>query len=527
MFPVDVLKQYKERKLKIYRNYCKKYKFYDKIAERSFNDKYNDVKFWKYMNFSRFNITKMFFETIKTRILDNANIVIVIFGITGGGKSEAGQYIATYIQKAFLELYGKEVKIRIAMSTAEFDKILPEMEEGDIGIRDESPKLSGTGSRTVQFNLDNLIKIVRAKQISFILVSPEIVRAPVVTAYLECAGKDKKGRINRFMVYDKDLKLMGRCYIPLHDNQELRERYEKKKYENIDGVLNNSGSVGIEINNKPLERDIKRYKRWCIENGIDKRRDIELQLPRFNSLLEDGDKISNITYYRKVLFSSVYTEIKNDKIEVVKESEINNDVNENKEIVKEDNLTIYKGFRFRNYQKELELYLNSLVNFRDKKRDFEIYRKYKNGTTQLKLRGIYKIDNSTVCKIVKKVEGAVSKYKGEFFEVNYQKYLQGLDKFKDVEVILDGDPGKPDIYVHDEMENILYVFSVKNLELNRNPYTILVEDLRPELKFAYDKKQFGDYEDVFMYLVVFDSLTEKLYVEEIEYLNPTYVNIYN
>ena len=73
----------------------------------------------------------------------------------------------------------------------------------------------------------------------------------------------------------------------------------------------------------------------------------------------------------------------------------------------------------------------------------------------------------------------------------------------------------------------MYLFSLKNLELNKNPYCVIVEELKPELQFAYYNYIFETFNNVILYLIVFDSLTEKIYGEEIDFRNPVNVNIYN
>ena len=94
-------------------------------------------------------------------------------------------------------------------------------------------------------------------------------------------------------------------------------------------------------------------------------------------------------------------------------------------------------------------------------------------------------------------------------------------------IVRDGKPGKPDIYIIDEEYNNMFIFSLKNLELNENPYCVIVEELKPELEFAYYNYTFETYDNVILYLIVFDSLTEEIYVEKIDFKNPTNVNIYN
>lgn len=73
----------------------------------------------------------------------------------------------------------------------------------------------------------------------------------------------------------------------------------------------------------------------------------------------------------------------------------------------------------------------------------------------------------------------------------------------------------------------MYIFSLKNLELNKKSFCTTKEQLKPELKFAYNKSIFEGYKKVVLYMIVFDSLTEKLYVNELDFRNPSNVNIYH
>ena len=73
----------------------------------------------------------------------------------------------------------------------------------------------------------------------------------------------------------------------------------------------------------------------------------------------------------------------------------------------------------------------------------------------------------------------------------------------------------------------MYILSLKNLKLNKNPHSIIVEELKPELLFAYYNYTFETFNNVILFLIVFDSLTEKIHVEEIDFRNPSNVNIYH
>ena len=190
-------------------------------------------------------------------------------------------------------------------------------------------------------------------------------------------------------------------------------------------------------------------------------------------------------------------------------------------------LDILKQFNFGNYQQELYDFIKQNVNWRNKSRDFEIYKEIQKGTLYSEIAGRLECDISTISKINKKVQSSINNLKGKFFEIEYEKYLRSLNKFQIDKIVRDGNPGKPDIYIDDNRNNVLYVLSLKNLEINKKSYCITKEQLKPELEFAYLKNTFEEYNKVILYLIVFDSLTEKLYVNELDFRNPSNVNIYH
>ena len=189
-------------------------------------------------------------------------------------------------------------------------------------------------------------------------------------------------------------------------------------------------------------------------------------------------------------------------------------------------LDILKQFNFWNYQQELYDFIKQNVNWRNKSRDFEIYKEIQRGTLYSEIAGRLECDISTISKINKKVQSSINNLKGKFFEIEYEKYLRSSNKFQKNKIVRDGKPGKPDIYIIDNIRKELYIFSLKNLEINKKFYCITKEQLKPELEFAYYKSTFEGYSKVILYLIVFDSFTEKLYIKELDYKEPSNINIH-
>lgn len=186
---------------------------------------------------------------------------------------------------------------------------------------------------------------------------------------------------------------------------------------------------------------------------------------------------------------------------------------------------VLKQFKFEKYQKELSDFIKQNVNWRNKDRDFKIYQEIQKGTLYSEIAERLECVISTISKTNSKVQSSINNLKGRFFEIEYEKYLKSLNKFKDCKIVRDGGPGKPDIYIIDKKNKELYVFSLKNLELNKDSFCIVKDKLMPELRFAH-KYAFEKFDKVTLYLIVFDSLTEKIYVEELDYNNPSNVTIH-
>lgn len=186
---------------------------------------------------------------------------------------------------------------------------------------------------------------------------------------------------------------------------------------------------------------------------------------------------------------------------------------------------ILKQFKFRNYKKELSDFIKQNTNWRDKNRDFEIYQEIREGTLYSEIAEKLECTISAISMINKKVQTSINNLKGRFFEIEFEKYLRSLDKFRNCRIVRDGNPGKPDIYIIDSKNSCLYIFSLKNLELNKKSFSIIKEKLKPEIRFAFNNSSFKNFKEVALYLIVFDSLTEQLHIRELDYNNPSNIII--
>ncbi|MFW9971342.1 MAG: hypothetical protein ACFFDF_14205, partial [Candidatus Odinarchaeota archaeon] len=194
-FKTNIRQRYSSRPYKII-NFCKYYRLEDNLEILSFNKRFSEPKL-RWVLRKSYDYTQKFIVAIAERIINKSNIIIVIFGTPNSGKSEGAQTLAFFIRYCLWKYLGIKVKTHLAFSTADFQNILTNMEAGDIGIRDESSKLSGIGSKNVQKYLDNITRAVRQDQNSFLFVDPTIMEPDVVYYFLETAGLKSFKRCRR------------------------------------------------------------------------------------------------------------------------------------------------------------------------------------------------------------------------------------------------------------------------------------------------------------------------------------------
>lgn len=160
------------------------------------------------------------------------------------------------------------------------------------------------------------------------------------------------------------------------------------------------------------------------------------------------------------------------------------------------------------------------AKWHDIKRDLAIYQEKKKGKYLKEIGENFGIDFTTVSVIVKKVQGAINYWKGKLFEDFIEKRLRESGLFK--KVIKEAGKGEADILAYAKDGKTLYIYSVKNIKIDRKPYFLTTEELRPELKRAL--LQTLDYK-IYLVLLVFDNHNDKAKQFEIDYNNPTNIDI--
>jgi len=308
--------------------------------------------------------------------------------------------------------------------------------------------------------------------------------------------------------------------IPLTTIREIKEfdaiADKNQSHDFVSGFLQFEEKNNLETNKELLvqyKKDLKSLKLWNSINDI-------------NEIKEESWEYYLLQTYFKI--NSCFEALKRGYLITAQLEDIMVEIDNywHNEDDAKPILDILKQFKFGNYQEELYDFIKQNTNWRNKNRDFEIYKDIQKGILYSEIAGRLECDISTISKINKKVQSSINNLKGKFFEIEYEKYLKSLDKFRNGKIVRDGTPGKPDIYIIDNIKKELYIFSLKNLELNKDSFCIVKDKLKPELEFAYLKNAFEEYNKVVLYLIVSDSLTEQLHIKEVDYKNPSNINIH-
>ena len=295
-----------------FHDFCEDYIFHFTGDRDAFNSRFNQGDMWKFLFYDR---TEDLFKDIDTVIIEGANFLIFIHGPGRFlGKSEGGFTIEFEYQKRYK--YHRRTKIEkyYRFDDGEMMEIFPQMKQGDIAMRDESPKTSGEGSDTITKNLENICNITRGKQVCFIFVNPKLIKVSGIDYYLEAAGICKKKRENRFLLYNRFYELMGVVYLKLHDDEEFRKEYVRKKNAFINKIMANSGGNYVPTDiEKYFKNAIDLYE-FCNEKEARTKIDVETYLESYNIQFrkpEDQEKqIRGIGDYIKRLIHNVVNALK-------------------------------------------------------------------------------------------------------------------------------------------------------------------------------------------------------------------------
>lgn len=533
-------------------DFCTVYQLEDDIQNNLFNQEFNDPSLlWIFIDPKTGKKTPPFTNellfAISTRILNKSHIFLFLFGPTNSGKSEFAQAIAKYYKSEFYRLLRIHIIVHFGFSDADLDDLFPNLGYGHIVIRDESSSVSGEDSGLLKTRIGNLIRVIRAHQNSFMFVNPDVVDVPLVDYYIRIAGKKGvyycsacdqeyinkricpvcknselevvyfKCKIRAIVYYKKVDPLtnrisfvpLGRMYLSLHTDAELRDLYEERKDKNIQFLKERSGLLGVHFNRERILKEAQILAQLCNKKHIRTKIGMQLEMIEYNSrfTMDEARKmIGGTDKHNKLLFEKTAQLIKSintdlDDGELNENDPINTDNNDNGE----DPFLPFKQFAFKYSNKDILKIAKNNATFQQPERDFEIYFKMQKGSLyETILKGYPELnDKSNISYIKKKVQGLINDTGGRLFEQEYVRHLQTLYKDK---VVHEGGSGEPDTYVLIEELNELHIFSLKKISTNH----LSRKEISPEQEYAF-KNRFK-YKKVRLFIIAL--INNKICVQE-------------
>lgn len=193
---------------------------------------------------------------------------------------------------------------------------------------------------------------------------------------------------------------------------------------------------------------------------------------------------------------------------------------ESKELEESQNLSI-DVFKFFSYTDD-QIYdlIRKNENWRDIERDITIFQEKQKSKSLQELADNFGIKFNSISMVLKKVRSAFNYYEGKLFEDFIKKRLKQSGLFK--KVVKEAGKGEPDILAYFKDGKRLNIYSLKNIKINRKPYWLVVDELRPELARA--KLQAKDYK-INLVLLVFNNHTNHIRRYNIDYRNPVNIDI--
>ena len=251
-----------------------------------------------------FAVNDMVLDEFEYGIQETAMTVIEILGIPGVGKSVLGLTLARHLQmlwtqrlkewwgtgpfvkekledgtvlryslKFFQETQQKKFylpTIRIGFNMDQTTKHIQVALKGDVVIQDEDPALAGINARSVQEQIENLLKIMREACINLIFISPETVSYVRTPSFvLEAIAKDVTRRLTIAAYFDRQHNAHGwTVYEILPENDPLMIYYKKMKRANINRIKKMAGKEGAKFDKDDLMRDATTLYNFVKESGV-------------------------------------------------------------------------------------------------------------------------------------------------------------------------------------------------------------------------------------------------------------------
>jgi len=155
-------------------------------------------------------------------------------------------------------------------------------------------------------------------------------------------------------------------------------------------------------------------------------------------------------------------------------------------------------------------------------RDYEILKLSYSGMDNKLISIKYRIKDSSVIRIVNNLKKLINYKKGKLLEEKYYAYLQELKKknvFDNIDRL--GNAGESDIMAY--KNNIIFIFALKC----RGTKDIVIDkyEYKVECDQATEIDRYGKQDKAYVFLVVFDTITDNFYEILVDHNHPKTINI--
>jgi len=482
----------------------------DRHTRRIVSDMIHYLKHGKRKGYGRHNATNKILKEIKKVVDKNLNLQITLAGKTGSGKSETAQKLA-FVQRDEYHKFAKEnpehpkakeyatSTVKVGFKAYECNSIASEMSSGDILIRDEKSSSSGEGSDIEDQANENLKKAVRGKNINFYDCQPKIEFSETTNYTVVAIGFHEETKIGLSLVFvpfsgtkasSIVLACIGYLITTIHNHDDFRRDYERRKAKYIDDLLELGGIETVEAKIQQIKEHAEKLINY-IKNDYEK----------YPDNLSEWDLVYDLANIPKLSSKYPRKVIEYSKKQLTKDRDFKNSNNgdtiESDMESLEDMLENYQGDPFKSFEfdpiKEMDKMDN--VSPRDKK----IYEMNLNPSyTQSKisshpeivrLNGGEELSPARVSQITQEVQGKIDYVMGHKFEdfakLVYEKEL-GYEILYFSEKRLQDDP---DLIV--EKDGIIEVISLKS-SMSKRKEVKPKDKCKPELKEWITRKRNGE-----------------------------------
>lgn len=183
--------------------------------------------------------TELFFKDLKWRLKNEKNIILVVYGETGSGKSTVAQRIAYEMLHFLPEKRRKNASLddsHVCFSRTQVIDKIKEVNPGETIISDEDRQQSyGMGSHREKEQMDKIEQSVRAESLNFIFCSP-FPHNHEQHYTIEAFDIDYENKVNRAILYNVNEMGMKEPIGTLYFKQYTIPGYIEKKRNYIRGV---------------------------------------------------------------------------------------------------------------------------------------------------------------------------------------------------------------------------------------------------------------------------------------------------